>query len=98
MDKKRKFNDWSKKTVNFCSGCENDCLYPHGAKQRRMKMEKETGMDNRKFKVCWTKKSKDGSVVNHESEKSFTKERAYYLADIGKELTGELHTIKRTGE
>jgi len=27
MDKKRKFNDWSKKTVNFCTGCENDCLY-----------------------------------------------------------------------
>lgn len=27
MDKKRKFNDWSKKTVNFCSGCSNDCIY-----------------------------------------------------------------------
>ena len=27
MVKKREFNDWSKKTVNFCSGCSNDCIY-----------------------------------------------------------------------
>ena len=30
----KKFQDWSKKTVNFATGCENDCLYCYGKEWR----------------------------------------------------------------